>query len=225
MKLKNMKTMKTRAMVLGTALILGLGAQAHAANIALTDPSLEATFGGSNGVVVSGWFTFGGSGSAINVSGGFWGDMINRDGANAAYAAQIGENDGGSMYQTVELDAGVTYSLTVGIGTSTGVNKSEGKYALVFFNSGFSSLLAETTGTVANQTGAFADDSVTFTPATSGTYQVGMRNRGYVPGTGADNNESTIFFDNVRLTVVPEPSVALLGGLGVFGLLRRRRSH
>lgn len=30
--------------------------------------------------------------------------------------------------------------------------------------------------------------------------------------------------DNVLVTVVPEPSVALLGGLGLFGMLRRRRA-
>ena len=74
---------------------------AHAANIALTDPSLEVAFGGSNGNTVSGWFTFGSTGAAIDVSGGFWGDMANRNGTNAAYGTQVDENDGGSIYQTV----------------------------------------------------------------------------------------------------------------------------
>jgi hypothetical protein len=32
-----------------------------------------------------------------------------------------------------------------------------------------------------------------------------------------------IFFDNVRLVAVPEPSAALLGGLGMLCILRRRR--
>lgn len=31
-------------------------------------------------------------------------------------------------------------------------------------------------------------------------------------------------FDNINVSVVPEPSAALLGGLGVLGLLRRRRN-
>jgi hypothetical protein len=215
----NSKNVKTT--IIGTALAVAFGTQAHAANIALTDPSLENPFSGTNGIVVSGWFTFGATASAIDVSGGFWGDMNNRVGSNAAYAFHTNENDGGSIYQTVSLDAGVTYTLTVGIGTSTSVNKNTGKYALVFFNSNFSSLLAQTTGTIEQKTGGFSDDSVSFTPTVSGNYQVGMRNRGYVPGTGANNNESTIFFDNVRL--VPEPSAALLGGLGLLVLLCRRR--
>lgn len=207
--------------VIAVALIAA--GQSIAANIALTDPSLENPFGGSQANVVSGWFTFGATSSAVNVSGGFWGDMTNRDGPNAAFAVQTGENDGGSIYQAVELDAGVTYTLSVAIGTSASVAKSDGKYALVFFNSNFSVLHAETTGTIAPQLGGFlVDDSVSFTPTTSGIYHVGMRNRGYVPGTGADNNESTIFFDNVRL--IPEPSSALLAGFGLLALLRRRRA-
>jgi hypothetical protein len=32
-----------------------------------------------------------------------------------------------------------------------------------------------------------------------------------------------LIFDNINVTVVPEPSAALIGGLGVLGLLRRRR--
>jgi hypothetical protein len=222
-----MKPKHMKATIIGTAMALAFGIQAHAANIALTDPSLEASFTGVFGTTVSGWNTFGATSAAENVSpGSFWGGaagMNNRVGSNAAYAVNIGENDGGSIYQTVELDAGITYMLTVGIGSSTSVNKNTGKYALVFFSDGFGTLHAEKTGLVANQTGGFADDSVSFTPTVSAKYNVGMRNRGFVPGTGANNSESTIFFDNARLVVVPEPSAALLGGLGMLALLRRRR--
>jgi hypothetical protein len=178
---------------------VALGGSASAENIALSDPSLENGFSGSNGTPVSGWFTFGATAGGINVSpGSFW-NMSNPDGTNAAYAVNIGETDGGSIYQTVTLDAGVTYVLTAAVGMSSAAAKSDGRFALVFFNSGFGSLLAQTTGSVSTR-GSFADHSVSFTPTVSGNYQIGMRNRGYVPGTGANNNQSTIFFDNVRLT-------------------------
>ena len=41
-------------------------------------------------------------------------------------------------------------------------------------------------------------------------------------GLGSSGNQA--FFDNVRLDIVPEPSTALLGGLGILALLRRRRN-
>lgn len=40
-------------------------------------------------------------------------------------------------------------------------------------------------------------------------------------GSGTGFNEAAI--DDVSVTLVPEPSIALLGGLGLLGLLRRRR--
>lgn len=197
---------------------------APAANIALTDPSLELGFSGTNGIPVSGWFTFGSAQGAQQINGGFWSDWTNEDGVNGAYATSISETDGGSIYQTIELDAGVTYTLTVGVGMSTTSSgtKDAGKWAVVFFNQSFSTLLAETTGTVTSFDSTFTDATVQFTPATSGIYQIGFRNRGYEDGLGSENG-STLFFDNARLTAVPEPSVALLGGLGLVALLRRRR--
>lgn len=178
-----------------------LACTASAENITLTDPSLENPFGGTQGLVASGWWTFSNlysvGGEAVN-NDGFW-NMAGTDGNNAAYAIQINANDGGSIYQTVELDAGITYTFTVAVGMSAATPKSDGKFALVFFNNNFSALLAESVGVISTR-GSFTDYSVQFTPAATGIYQVGMRNRGYVPGTGANNNQSTIFFDNARLT-------------------------
>lgn len=211
------------ARTLAAGLLVSL-APAHAANIALADPSLENGFGGSQSVVVSGWFTFGFAQGGVDVSGdGFW-NMTNTDGNAAAYATSLSDIDGGSIYQRVTLDAGQTYTMTVAIGCSSGAPKTDADYALVFFNSGFSQLMAEKTGVAAWGTNTFTDDSVSFTPTATGDYFVGMRNRGYVPGTGADNSQSTVFFDNVRLVAVPESSPLALG-LGVtlpLCLLRRR---
>jgi hypothetical protein len=43
---------------------------------------------------------------------------------------------------------------------------------------------------------------------------------------GSDGGAGAIAtaFDNVRFEVIPEPSAALLGGLGLLALLRRRRA-
>lgn len=202
-----MKSLKS-LMVLAV-LALTFATSAKAANIALTDPSLEAAFGGNSSTVVSGWFTFGSTGAANDVyPGTFWGTasgMANRNGNRAAYAVNIGASDGGSIYQRVTLDAGVTYTMTVGVGMSAAVTKGDAKFALVFFNSGFSTLLAETTGTITTR-GSFADYSVTFTPSSSGDYQAGLRCRGYATGT-----ESTVFFDNVRLVAVANKTVTYNG--------------
>ena len=221
----------TLAAMVVFAMLAATPLTANAEMIDLSDPSWEAGFSGTNGTPESGWFTFGGAVGGNDVSGGFWGDMANRDGSNAAYAVQLSETDGGSIYQTVELNAGTTYRFTAGVGTSTGAAKNDGKYALVFFDAGFGTLLAETSGVVLADLQSFSDFSVDFTPTVTANYQVGVRNRGYVPGTGADNDASTVFFDNARLVALtaptaPEPTSLVIACLGLVGLTvcgRRRR--
>lgn len=59
-----------------------------------------------------------------------------------------------------------------------------------------------------------------------GTFNVGPRSNAFLTFS-ASNNNSTFGggnFDNLSVTAVPEPSAALLGGLSVLALLRRRRS-
>lgn len=192
------------------AMLFGIGQLAHAEVINLTNASFETTIGGSNGTNVSGWFTFhpGNTLSGVQVDGGFW-NMIGFDGPNAAYATNIGVSDGGTYYQTVELDAGVTYKLTSGVGISSAAAKDDGHFRVMFYNLGFSSLLANTDGTITTR-GGFADYSAYYTPTATTQYQVGVRSIGYdPPSTGADG--TTIFFDNVRLEAVVPGSVDLLG--------------
>lgn len=40
---------------------------------------------------------------------------------------------------------------------------------------------------------------------------------------GGDLNANQVQFSNIDVTLIPEPSAALLGGLGMFLLLRSRR--
>lgn len=53
----------------------------------------------------------------------------------------------------------------------------------------------------------------------AGGQELFLRINGFVAGT----TESWPWVDNVSVAAVPEPSIALLGGLGILGLLRRRR--
>ena len=66
--------------------------------------------------------------------------------------------------------------------------------------------------------------------STSGTdFTYSGRSTGSIGGfevfwTGPGESGNDIFLDNVSVDIIPEPSVALLNGLGIFALLRRRRA-
>lgn len=55
--------------------------------------------------------------------------------------------------------------------------------------------------------------------AGAGSQELFLRFNNYRPG----NTESWSVLDNVSVTAIPEPASALLGGIGLLGLLRRRR--
>ncbi|MCF7676406.1 MAG: PEP-CTERM sorting domain-containing protein [Akkermansiaceae bacterium] len=67
---------------------------------------------------------------------------------------------------------------------------------------------------------AWTQYGFTFTPDTAATATITLGNV-YDGGTG-DNDG--VFLDNVSVTAIPEPTTALLGGLGLLALLRRRRA-
>lgn len=55
----------------------------------------------------------------------------------------------------------------------------------------------------------------------SGSFEWSGTNENYIGLDGRSGSD--VSFDNLSISTVPEPSFALLGGLGLLGLLRRRR--
>jgi hypothetical protein len=240
--------MKTGASI--AALVLAISAcVANAGVVTLIDPSLDSVLPAANyytwpsvidktNTVGIGWFSDWESpkvksGQGTNTT--FY-NMANAHNGKAAFAISVNETAGASIFQTVWLDTGNTYTLTAAVCTATRTDttilkfKDDAKFALVFAPFPIEGIqthgLVETAGTMRQQFGTFTDYSVSFTPATSGYYNIGLQNRGYLPGTGDGSNASTIFFDNARLSYipVPEPTTALLliaGGM----LISRRRRH
>ncbi|MCU0796080.1 MAG: PEP-CTERM sorting domain-containing protein [Akkermansiaceae bacterium] len=90
----------------------------------------------------------------------------------------------------------ITLTNTAGTGSAFNGNGSKATVSVGATNFG--------TFTLAQQTNAF----LTFSAFNYGNDQFGL-------GT----------FDNLSVSLIPEPSAALLAGLGLLGFLRRRRSH
>jgi hypothetical protein len=55
----------------------------------------------------------------------------------------------------------------------------------------------------------------------TGSFAWNATNSNYIGLDGRDN--TAVVFDNLSITAIPEPSSALIGGLGLLALLRRRR--
>ena len=259
-----------RTVSLGAILALVLfPCLAYAGTVPIVNASFEdpqaATFPatlavGNTGSYAGGWFRDDVSGGSvrsqfINGSASPWTPMTNQLGNMALFCAQnnILYRDpdtgnllrgmlGGTAYQTVYLEAGNTYTLTVGVGTNAGgtAKNPYARFGLAFASAPAVAtapvldpggagnvgvrppVLAEIEGYIPDRQGILTDYSVSYAPPTSGYYNIALQNRGFKDPLPAIE-QSTVWFDNVRLTYVPEPSTAMLVILGGAGLLLRRR--
>ena len=69
--------------------------------------------------------------------------------------------------------------------------------------------------------------TITYTRSGADLIAAGIQYVGWItdnPGAPNLNGSTQVKIDNFSLTAVPEPAAALLGGLGLLGLLRRRRA-
>lgn len=145
---------------------------------------------------------------------------VNGGGTDGSYKLWI-DNAGYYIYQNVGeiITEGTTYQLTVDV-RNTG---SSGNAVLNIELYG--SALGETTPFAANPITGLTQNVWATDQTTSFTATAGQAGQTLGIRLLYATKEVQANFDNVRLTAtaIPEPSTALLGGLGVLLLLRRRR--
>ncbi len=227
-----------RHIMLAAALAL-FALPAGAATVAVTNHSFESTTLSDGGITqsITGWTRFIINGNAVvawnptateftGAAGA--GTPTGALGTNVLSVTALSANQAAGVTQILTgttLAAGETYTMTVAIGDWK--DQVPLRWTLGI---GTSSMA---TGTYLNSNSgngltndAFTDFSVQYV-ATGFESQLGedikITLRADFDGSGGAGAIATAF-DNVRFDVIPEPSTALLGGLGLLALLRRRRA-
>ncbi len=150
-------------------------------------------------------------------------------------------NDGAWIYQTIgiadgapELEVGFDWGtptddgggrnlgLTVGVYAYDGVGGFVGADGTDVRGGAGVTLLDSQSFEILSTTGGgqSISDMADLDISGAGSQELFLRINGYIAGS----TEAWPWVDNVTVDAVPEPSIALLGGLGLFGLMRRRRS-
>jgi hypothetical protein len=232
---------KARALFAASSLGILLALPAGAATIAISNHSFEDPVLGEEELsnTPAGWTFFtAGSGSPGRAifnptdtwfTGSTGGTPAGADGTNVLTTYTPDTDQSAGVHQTIAgtpLTAGQTYTMTVAIGDYKSLIPNRWHLAISTSSMDVGSYLVDyspTNGNTLLTNDAFTDFSVQYT-ATGLESQIGqdLRITIWAQNHGTEGGTHVVF-DNVRLTSIPEPSAALLGGLGLLALLRRRR--
>ena len=212
-----MYSLKLTFKSLSAALVL-TSAASQAATV--LNPSFEADIAGEGnnpGGSFTGWVVSGAAGYQ-DLPGTTY-TPLPTDGIQNAYA-NFGTGVLSQLTSEV-ITAGNTYTFTVDVGLLSAFagTGSLGTIRLFGSTGGPSVSIAELTGLAPTAGTYLTNQTISYTALASADPFAGQS-----VGIALINQAGTqVIFDNVRFDVIPEPSTALLGGLGALALLRRRR--
>lgn len=210
-------------------LTVGICASSQAATITL----VNANFDAGSGTNATGWTQVQGAGSNPSGPSNYWlspyvtgagGSMfLKSDGGNYVQQAFSLSDAGG-----VDATTFGSYTVSFGYGYRSGATNHDIRIAL--WNVTDNVEISGANFTIAVP-GSGADNLTNTSVVLNYDNTVGsmigdsIAVRFISLGSDLENNawQRTAIIDNVSLTAVPEPSIAFLGGLGLLGLLRRRR--
>lgn len=213
----------TRQLSLLAAVLIGSIATSHASTV-LIDYDDGIANGIHDSVVANGDFSVGGDGSGGWTTAGewtFWQGNDTDNGITGGRAAYLQGNGSIKNLTSYVAAAGDTFTFNWRVANYGATDGRIWEVGLVYEVGGTTTFVpgAVTSFTSPGIAQAFDVDPVSF------TIPEGSAAIGNVIGIGVRSGNNFIEVDNFSLSVtpVPEPSIALLGGLGLIGLLRRRR--
>jgi hypothetical protein len=211
-------TMKKLLMAVAT---LAAVSESQAALLVLTNGDFEATTANAfpqgfdiPGNDVPGWQNLGAIvDSGVENSSAWWGTY-------SGYSAFLGKGDGAKLMTSHTIQLGDKF--TFGLVSKTWSASSQ--FVVTFFYDDPANVIGTYSSGVTGTWTAYSNPTPIDATLASVGGTLGFSIQNTQTQVGSEEAwQRAVNFDNVTIDVVPEPSAALLGGLGMLALLRRRR--